>query len=56
MVLQVVANYFGVNGTFQLLPAFNTDHFTLKGRYKAHAEKPAKSCKLTLMSSHAWKI
>ncbi|XP_036952806.1 atrial natriuretic peptide receptor 3 [Acanthopagrus latus] len=43
---EVVANYFGVNGTFQLLPTFNTDHFTLKGRYKAHAEKPAKSCGL----------
>ncbi|XP_070760794.1 atrial natriuretic peptide receptor 3 isoform X1 [Enoplosus armatus] len=43
---EVVANYFGVNGTFQLLPAFNTDHFTLRGRYKAHTEMPDKSCGL----------
>ncbi|XP_070690488.1 atrial natriuretic peptide receptor 3 [Pempheris klunzingeri] len=43
---EVVANYFGVNGTFQLLPAFNTDHFTLRGRYKAHTEIPDKSCGL----------
>ncbi|XP_023253397.1 atrial natriuretic peptide receptor 3 [Seriola lalandi dorsalis] len=43
---EVVANYFGVNGTFQMLPAFNTDHFTLKGRHKAHAETPEKSCGL----------
>ncbi|TKS78058.1 Atrial natriuretic peptide receptor 3 [Collichthys lucidus] len=42
---EVVANYFGANGTFQLLPAFSADHFTLKGRYKVHAEKPDKSCK-----------
>ncbi|TKS78062.1 Atrial natriuretic peptide receptor 3 [Collichthys lucidus] len=43
---EVVANYFGANGTFQLLPAFSADHFTLKGRYKVHAEKPDKSCGL----------
>ncbi|XP_071337870.1 atrial natriuretic peptide receptor 3 [Trachinotus anak] len=43
---EVVANYFGINGTFQLLPAFNTDHFTLRGRHKALAEKADKSCGL----------
>ncbi|XP_041644000.1 atrial natriuretic peptide receptor 3 [Cheilinus undulatus] len=43
---EVVANYFGVNGTFQLLPAFNADHFTLKGRHKEHPEIPDKSCGL----------
>ena len=47
--LQVVANYFGVNGTFQLLPDFNTDHFTLRGRHKATTEMPDKSCKCTLL-------
>uniref|UniRef100_A0A3Q3BUI2 Natriuretic peptide receptor 3 n=1 Tax=Haplochromis burtoni TaxID=8153 RepID=A0A3Q3BUI2_HAPBU len=40
---EVVANYFGVNGTFQLLPAFNTEHFTLKGGDKDHPEKTDKS-------------
>ncbi|KAM4746210.1 atrial natriuretic peptide receptor 3 [Anableps anableps] len=29
---EVVVNYFGKNKTFQLLPAFNSDHFTLKRR------------------------
>lgn len=51
--LQVVANYFGVNGTFQLLPAFNTEHFTLKGGDKDHPEKTDKSdtpCKCMLMT------
>uniref|UniRef100_A0A8D3DZG0 Natriuretic peptide receptor 3 n=1 Tax=Scophthalmus maximus TaxID=52904 RepID=A0A8D3DZG0_SCOMX len=43
---EVVANYFGVNGTFQLLPAFNTDHFTLRGRHKAQPETTDKSCGL----------
>lgn len=43
---EVVANYFGVNGTFQLLPAFSTDHFTLRGRYEEHAGIPEKSCGL----------
>ncbi|XP_029365994.1 atrial natriuretic peptide receptor 3 isoform X1 [Echeneis naucrates] len=44
---EVVANYFGVNGTFQLLPAFNADRFTLRGRHTAHAhETPDKSCGL----------
>lgn len=43
---EVVANYFGVNGTFQRLPAFSTDHFTLRGRYDTHAEIPEKSCGL----------
>uniref|UniRef100_G3NIG4 Receptor ligand binding region domain-containing protein n=1 Tax=Gasterosteus aculeatus aculeatus TaxID=481459 RepID=G3NIG4_GASAC len=43
---EVVANYFGANGTFQLLPAFNTDHFTLRGRHRPHAEIAEKSCGL----------
>uniref|UniRef100_A0A8C2WYS9 Natriuretic peptide receptor 3 n=1 Tax=Cyclopterus lumpus TaxID=8103 RepID=A0A8C2WYS9_CYCLU len=43
---EVVANYFGENGTFQLLPAFNTDHFTLKGRHIAQKEIADKSCGL----------
>ncbi|XP_074527348.1 atrial natriuretic peptide receptor 3 [Halichoeres trimaculatus] len=43
---EVVANYFGVNGTFQLLPAFNPDHFTLKGRHEESPESPDKSCGL----------
>ncbi|XP_038159583.1 atrial natriuretic peptide receptor 3 [Cyprinodon tularosa] len=29
---EVVANYFGKNKSFQLLPAFRSDHFTLKRR------------------------
>lgn len=47
--LQVVANYFGVNGTFQLLPAFSPDHFTLRGRHKTDTEIPDKSCKYIIM-------
>ncbi|GAA6226645.1 atrial natriuretic peptide receptor 3 [Lates japonicus] len=43
---EVVANYFGVNGTFQLLPGFSADHFTLRGRHKVHSEMPDKSCGL----------
>uniref|UniRef100_UPI0037E9290C atrial natriuretic peptide receptor 3 n=1 Tax=Semicossyphus pulcher TaxID=241346 RepID=UPI0037E9290C len=43
---EVVANYFGANGTFQRLPAFNTEHFTLKGRNKARQEIPDSSCGL----------
>ncbi|KAM7392175.1 hypothetical protein PAMP_022804 [Pampus punctatissimus] len=43
---EMVANYFGVNGTFQLLPAFNMDHFTLRERHKAHTKIPDKSCGL----------
>ncbi|KAK5931825.1 hypothetical protein CgunFtcFv8_003588 [Champsocephalus gunnari] len=43
---EVVANYFGGNGTFQLLPAFNAEHFTLRGRHKAQPEVPDKSCGL----------
>ncbi|XP_035513673.1 atrial natriuretic peptide receptor 3 [Morone saxatilis] len=43
---EVVANYFGENGTFQLLPAFRMDHFTLRGKYKAHTEIPEKTCGL----------
>lgn len=51
-----MANYFGVNGTFQLLPAFNRDHFTLRGRYKAHTEIPDKSCKWTLLYIYTTEI
>ncbi|MEQ2260555.1 hypothetical protein XENORESO_020299, partial [Xenotaenia resolanae] len=29
---EMVANYFGKNKTFQLLPAFSSDHFTLERR------------------------
>ncbi|MEQ2252063.1 hypothetical protein ILYODFUR_017828 [Ilyodon furcidens] len=29
---EMVANYFGKNKTFQLLPAFSIDHFTLERR------------------------
>ncbi|XP_067458168.1 atrial natriuretic peptide receptor 3 [Thunnus thynnus] len=43
---EVVANYFGVNETFQLLPAFNTDHFTLRGRHKVQTKIQDKSCGL----------
>lgn len=43
---EVVANYFGVNRTFQLLPAFNVDHFTLRGRQRAHPDPADKSCGL----------
>ncbi|XP_068594654.1 atrial natriuretic peptide receptor 3 [Brachionichthys hirsutus] len=43
---EVVANYFGVNGTFQLLPAFSIDHFTLRGMHNPQAETPDKSCGL----------
>ncbi|KAI9543655.1 Nitrogen permease regulator 3 [Dissostichus eleginoides] len=43
---EVVANYFGENGTFQLLPAFNSEHFTLRGRHKEQPEIPDKSCGL----------
>ncbi|KAM4607253.1 atrial natriuretic peptide receptor 3 [Polymixia lowei] len=43
---EVVANYFGVNRSFQVLPAFNIDRFTLRGRHKAHTETPDKSCGL----------
>ncbi|KAM4577149.1 atrial natriuretic peptide receptor 3 [Odontesthes bonariensis] len=42
---EVVANYFGVNGTFQLLPTFNHEQFTLKGRHETHSD-PEKSCGL----------
>ncbi|XP_068167168.1 atrial natriuretic peptide receptor 3 isoform X2 [Antennarius striatus] len=41
---EVVANYFGVNGTLQLLPAFNSDHFTLRGKSTPRAETPESSC------------
>lgn len=43
---EVVANYFGINGTFQPLPAFNADHFTLKVDDEKQPEEPDKSCGL----------
>lgn len=43
---EIVANYFGENETFQLLPAFNRDHFTLRGRLKPVTEMPNKACGL----------
>ncbi|XP_030579329.1 atrial natriuretic peptide receptor 3 [Archocentrus centrarchus] len=45
---EVVANYFGVNGTFQMLPAFSTEHFTLKEGHKEHPEKSETPCKCGL--------
>ncbi|XP_058492990.1 atrial natriuretic peptide receptor 3 [Solea solea] len=43
---EVVANYFGENGTFQLLPAFSTEHFTLREKHIPHTEMADKSCGL----------
>ncbi|KAJ3604421.1 hypothetical protein NHX12_029162 [Muraenolepis orangiensis] len=40
---EAVANYFAINGSFQGLPAYNIDHFTLRGRRKALLETPDKS-------------
>lgn len=42
---QVVANYFGVNRTLELLPSFRAEHFTLKERHEASPLPPEKSCK-----------
>ncbi|KAM9392180.1 atrial natriuretic peptide receptor 3 [Pholidichthys leucotaenia] len=42
---EVVANYFGMNGTFQLLPAFDIEHFTLR-RYEGPPETSDQSCGL----------
>lgn len=44
VVRQVVANYFGGNGSFQLLPGISAEHFTLKGRHRLPPEIPEKSC------------
>ncbi|XP_061527070.1 atrial natriuretic peptide receptor 3 isoform X1 [Phycodurus eques] len=41
---EVVANYFGVNGSFQLLSAFNCDHFTLQGLQITQTEISDTSC------------
>ncbi|KAJ8005592.1 hypothetical protein DPEC_G00119540 [Dallia pectoralis] len=47
---ETVCNYFGVNESFQILPGFNTEHFTLKGRHRpTHpdlTDLPDKSCGL----------
>ncbi|XP_059921303.1 atrial natriuretic peptide receptor 3 [Gadus macrocephalus] len=40
---EVVANYFAINGSFQVLPAFNTDRFTLRGRRLPSPPTPQKS-------------
>ncbi|XP_061673410.1 atrial natriuretic peptide receptor 3 isoform X2 [Syngnathoides biaculeatus] len=41
---EVVANYFGVNRSFQLLSAFNCDHFTLQGLQITQTEISDTSC------------
>ncbi|KAM8865936.1 atrial natriuretic peptide receptor 3 [Synchiropus picturatus] len=45
---EVVANYFGINETLQLLPAFDVQQFTLRdrGADQPPAEGPDKSCGL----------
>ncbi|XP_056275252.1 atrial natriuretic peptide receptor 3 [Pseudoliparis swirei] len=43
---EVVANYFGENRTFELLPAFNSDHFALKRRHVAQKEIADTPCGL----------
>lgn len=44
---EVVCNFLGTNGSFQMMPAFNSDHFTLKGRRQSpHTELPDQSCGL----------
>lgn len=51
ILLQVVANYFGGNGSFQLLPGISADRFTLKGRHESPPEIPDKSCKTLLQTT-----
>ncbi|KAG7258768.1 hypothetical protein CRUP_021970 [Coryphaenoides rupestris] len=46
---EVVANYFALNGSFQVLPAFSVDHFTLRGRRRPLPQTPHQSCKLTAL-------
>ncbi|XP_072288825.1 atrial natriuretic peptide receptor 3 [Eucyclogobius newberryi] len=43
---ETVANYFGENGTFQMLPPFNREHFTLRGRVRPPPATADKSCGL----------
>ncbi|CAB1319185.1 unnamed protein product [Coregonus sp. 'balchen'] len=44
---ETVCNYFGVNESFQMLPVFNPEHFTLRGRHRVHhADLPDTSCGL----------
>uniref|UniRef100_A0A8C6TPG7 Natriuretic peptide receptor 3 n=1 Tax=Neogobius melanostomus TaxID=47308 RepID=A0A8C6TPG7_9GOBI len=43
---ETVANYFGENGTFQMLPGFNRDHFALRGRVRPPPETEDQSCGL----------
>ncbi|XP_033828983.1 atrial natriuretic peptide receptor 3 [Periophthalmus magnuspinnatus] len=43
---ETVASYFGENGTFQMLPTFNREHFTLRGRVRPLPDTPDKSCGL----------
>ncbi|CAL8326929.1 unnamed protein product [Arctogadus glacialis] len=44
---EVVANYFAINGSFQVLPAFNTDRFTLRGRRQPPPPTPEKSYRVS---------
>ncbi|XP_052318615.1 atrial natriuretic peptide receptor 3-like [Oncorhynchus keta] len=44
---ETVCNYFGANESFQMLPVFNSELFTLKGRHRVHhTDLPDKSCGL----------
>ncbi|XP_045551398.1 atrial natriuretic peptide receptor 3 [Salmo salar] len=44
---ETVCNYYGVKESFQMLPGFNPDHFTLRGLHRvSHADLPDKSCGL----------
>ncbi|CAB1322478.1 unnamed protein product, partial [Coregonus sp. 'balchen'] len=44
---ETVCNYHGVKESFQMLPGFNPDHFTLRGLHRAsHTDLPDKSCGL----------
>ncbi|XP_046872579.1 atrial natriuretic peptide receptor 3 isoform X2 [Hypomesus transpacificus] len=44
---EVVCNFLGINGSFQMMPAFNSEHFTLKGRHQTpHTDLPDQSCGL----------
>lgn len=51
VVRQVVANYFGGNGSFQLLPGISVERFTLKGKHRSPPEIPEKSCRKRLKAA-----
>uniref|UniRef100_A0A4W5JBG4 Receptor ligand binding region domain-containing protein n=1 Tax=Hucho hucho TaxID=62062 RepID=A0A4W5JBG4_9TELE len=41
---ETVCNYYGVKESFQMLPGFKPDHFTLRGLHRvSHADLPDKS-------------